>query len=123
MSAKYGKGFKRNIRFDDITYSFCIDVRMPGANQSWITVSHERALGDLQATRRAEERKNGDRLSSIGSAGDEDEVALGATSSSATACTADVAMATGDAVRGSGTASSGSNTNNKSNDDDWTLYR
>ena len=124
MSAKYGKGFKRNVRFDDITYSFCIDVRMPGANQNWITVSHERALKDLQATRRAEEKKNGDRLTSIGSAGDEDEAALGATSSSASACMAGAAMAAEGDVRGSGsTSSNNKNNNNKSTDDDWTLYR
>ena len=43
MAEKHGKGLKRNIRFDDIMYSFCIDIRMPGSTK-WTTVNHERAI-------------------------------------------------------------------------------
>ena len=46
MAKKHGKGFKRNIRFDDSALTFCINVLLPGKDSKWITVSHERAYED-----------------------------------------------------------------------------
>ena len=63
MREKYGPEFKRNIRFDDIELSLCIDIRIPGAN-SWVTVSHERALADRRAWARSVEAGNDALLSS-----------------------------------------------------------
>ena len=45
MGKKHGKGFKRNVRFDDINQSFCIDVCLPGKNK-WHTVTYEQAMMD-----------------------------------------------------------------------------
>jgi len=46
MNIKHGKGFKRNIWYDDTTMSFCIDILIPGRGEEWISVSHERAFED-----------------------------------------------------------------------------
>ena len=47
MYVKYNKSkdFKRNVRFDDVEMTFCLDVKFPG-KESWITVKYERALRD-----------------------------------------------------------------------------
>ena len=50
MGKKHGKGFKRNIRFDDTALSFCIDVCIPGNGGKWITVSYDRAYDCLLYT-------------------------------------------------------------------------
>ena len=49
MAVKHGRGFRRNIRFDDTSMSFCIDIYIPGHNNNkWVSVSHEQALEDEQ---------------------------------------------------------------------------
>ena len=40
---------KRNIRFDDVELSFCIDFRFP-AHKDWISVSFQRALRDRRSS-------------------------------------------------------------------------
>ena len=37
MVTKHGRGLKRNMRFDDVTQSLCIDIKMPSSS-SWITI-------------------------------------------------------------------------------------
>ena len=50
MGQKYGRGFKKNVRFDDIMGSFCIDIHLPGSKPTdWITVSHGQAVEDLRS--------------------------------------------------------------------------
>ena len=65
MGKRYGKGFKRNIRFDDIDNTFCIDVKMP-AEKEWFTVSYETALADQREARRETDRSRRQALSSRG---------------------------------------------------------
>ena len=57
MSKRYGRGFKRNIRFDDVAQSFCVDVLLPGA-EKWDTVTHEMAYEDnkIAETSKANDR-------------------------------------------------------------------
>ena len=47
MWAKYKKNpeMKRNVRFDDIDMTFCLDVKFPG-RKDWVTVPYSRALKD-----------------------------------------------------------------------------
>ena len=66
MGKKHGKGFKRNIRFDDTALSFCIDVCLPGNDNKWLTVSYDRAYKDRQLIQIQENRKHGNELSSQG---------------------------------------------------------
>ena len=58
MGKRYGKGFRKNVRFDDVSCSFCIDMLIPGT-KSWITVQHHQAVADLQERAReaAEQRR------------------------------------------------------------------
>ena len=50
MWIKYNKdpAFKRNIRFDDVEMSFCLDIKFPG-KEKWVTASYERAMIDKRA--------------------------------------------------------------------------
>ena len=65
MGNKYGKGFRRNIRFDDVARSFCIDICLPGKND-WITVDHEQALLDHQPRTAEDTKKLGEAISTKG---------------------------------------------------------
>ena len=64
MASRYGKDFKRNIRYDDVALSFCIDVLLPGA-ASWVTVSYERALQDRKDQQKIADGKKDGSLSSM----------------------------------------------------------
>ena len=72
MSNKYGRGFKRNIRFDDTAHTFCIDIRLPdtnscyGDNNKWILVGYDRALQDKRTLEQENNKKQGNVLSSVG---------------------------------------------------------
>ena len=49
LNKKHGHGFKRNIRPDDTSMSYCIDVLIPGQNNGrWSTVSYDQAYADRQ---------------------------------------------------------------------------
>ena len=78
MANKYGKNFRRNVRFDDVTQSLCMDVKMPGT-EKWITVSHDRVLADLKAARLVVEKESAGQLSSLGDtpSPNQDEATLG----------------------------------------------
>ena len=109
MASKHGREFKRNVRFDNIMHSFCMDVKMPGSTK-WITVSHDRALADLQESRRAAEEKSKEQLSSLGSGLEQpeqgqgqDEAALGASGSGAPVPTGGARLSRGGAETGGGT--------------------
>ena len=67
MGLKHKTGYKRNIRFDDETHSFVIDIKLPGSDSQWFTVTYERALADRQDGLRSTERDRGVDLSSRGS--------------------------------------------------------
>ena len=64
MKERYGSEFKRNIRFDDIEHSLCIDIKIPGSD-SWMTVGYDRALADRRAWAKSVQDGSGDMLSSI----------------------------------------------------------
>ena len=63
MKNKYGHEFKKNIRFDDINHSFCIDMLIPGQHK-WETVSYLRALEDCKTRTMQVEQQRGSALSS-----------------------------------------------------------
>ena len=58
MRERYGRDFKRNIRFDDSEHSLCIDIRLPGKDSKWVSVSHAHALADKRAWTRSVEQGN-----------------------------------------------------------------
>ena len=64
---KKSKDFKRNIRFDDVGRTFCLDIKFPG-REDWVSVSYERALLDRKANKSAESEAGGDLLSTAGEA-------------------------------------------------------
>ena len=53
---------KRNIRFDDVDMSFCIDFKFP-THKDWISVSYQRTLRDRRASASSELLANEDLLS------------------------------------------------------------
>ena len=67
MHTKYrrDKNFKRNIRFDDVEMTFCLDIKFPG-RENWITVKHERALRDRRTSTNADADDHEELLSSAG---------------------------------------------------------
>ena len=64
MWKKYDKdpGLKRNVRHDDVTVSYCLDIKFPN-RLDWITVSYARALADRKANSANETEDRGDLLS------------------------------------------------------------
>ena len=67
MWVKYKKSpeFKRNVRFDDVELTYCLDVKFPG-KKNWITVSYKRALRDRRASICLEAEDQDELLSTIG---------------------------------------------------------
>ena len=63
MKMRYGKDFRKNIRFDDVGLTFCIDVLIPG-QRAWETVTYQRALVDCRNKERKVEIQRGEALSS-----------------------------------------------------------
>ena len=45
--------FKRNVRFDDVNMTFCLDVKLPGKS-NWQTVTYERASREKKISVSAE---------------------------------------------------------------------
>ena len=64
MKNRYGQNFRRNIRYDDVDLTFCIDILIPGNNPKWETVGFQRALADCKIHERETEKKCGNALSS-----------------------------------------------------------
>ena len=64
MKERYGKEFRRNIRFEDAEHTLCIDIKLPGQNTKWISVSYGHALADRRAWSQEVMRKNIQKLSS-----------------------------------------------------------
>ena len=69
MGKRYGRGFRRNIRFDDPSLSFCIDICLPGKNK-WDTVNYEQALLDCQQRAKEAARDKEEEMSSKGNVSD-----------------------------------------------------
>ena len=68
LATKHGKGFRRNIRYDDTAMSYCIDVLIPGKNNNkWSTVTYEQAFVDREEARKGS--KLGESLSTQNKAG------------------------------------------------------
>ena len=67
MWTKYKRSpdFKRNVRYDDVGMTFCLDIKFPG-RRDWVTVSYNRALSDRKASKSAEDEVRGDLLSTAG---------------------------------------------------------
>ena len=63
MAQKHGRGFRRNIRFDDTALSFCIDICIPGGDNKWITVTYQRAFEDRKLAQIQDDRRRGSELS------------------------------------------------------------
>ena len=68
LKTRYGRGFKRNIRFEDGEMTLVIDICIPDKDgkpgDDWTTVSYERALSDRRSINRDNETKHGQRLAS-----------------------------------------------------------
>ena len=63
MGKKHGRGFKRNIRFDDTALTFCIDIMIPAnGNKDWVTVTHDQALVDRRRIEMQKNKELGDNL-------------------------------------------------------------
>ena len=56
--------FKRNIRYDDVDMTFCLDMKLPG-REDWITATYARALRDRRAGAALDQERD-DLLSSAG---------------------------------------------------------
>ena len=65
LSVKYGKGFKRNVRFDDAALTLCVDILIPGGDGKWVTVDYDTALNDRKAADRWNIRQRAGSLSSL----------------------------------------------------------
>ena len=80
MKSRYGGYFKKNIRFDDVTRSFCIDILIPGPSQEWETVTYETALRDCRRkeTEVVAKRKDALSSSSVDGPGDVERLASAA---------------------------------------------
>ena len=67
MWVKYQRDsdLKRNIRYDDVEMTLCLDIKFPG-KKDWITVTHQRALRDRRASVSQETDSRGDLLSTAG---------------------------------------------------------
>ena len=86
---KYKKDpeFKRNIRFDDVQMTYCLDVKLP-QKKNWVTVSYKRALRDRKASINVEAEDDDEMLSTLGEVPVvEEEVNLGANSANGTVMT------------------------------------
>ena len=67
MAKKHGRGFRRNVRFDDSAMSFCIDVYIPGSNNDeWITVPYDKVCEDRRKKQLQEASRHGSVLSTQG---------------------------------------------------------
>ena len=64
MRQKHGTEFKRNIRFDDAELSLAIDIKLPGKDSKWVSVTYEHALADRRAWSQSVVSRNLDKLSS-----------------------------------------------------------
>ena len=63
MKTRYGQEFRKNIRFDDVGHTFCIDILIPG-QRKWETVTYQRALLDCKSKEKEAELRRGNALSS-----------------------------------------------------------
>ena len=63
MGVKHGKGFRRNVRFDDAMHTFCIDMCLPGTTK-WITVTYDQAIRERMERVKEQEANNGNAISS-----------------------------------------------------------
>ena len=64
---KYGRDsdFKRNVRFDDVEMTFCLNVKLP-KKKEWKTVTYKRALLDRRVSATTAEEDQDDALSTTG---------------------------------------------------------
>ena len=49
--------FKRNVRFDDTSMTFCLDVKLPGKT-TWLSVTHERAAKERKHSQNNEQEED-----------------------------------------------------------------
>ena len=49
--------FQRNVRFDDVGMTFCLDVKLPGKKE-WMTVTYERAARESKLNKNLDEEED-----------------------------------------------------------------
>ena len=65
LKVKHGDGLKRNVRFDDMEQTMCMDVKFPKESK-WVTLDFDMAMEDKRARAKREVRGlDRDRLSSF----------------------------------------------------------